>query len=67
MKPSEYMDKMSSHSLIRITAVANVEGTEQLWSQDDDFVVQKPQLDVKVSVLIKMLTGCKYLGDTYEK
>lgn len=44
------MDKLSAHSLIRITSVANVQGTEQLWSQDDDFVVQKPQLDVSVSV-----------------
>lgn len=50
MKPSEYMDKLSAHSLIRITAVANVLTTEQLWSQDDDFVVEKPQLTVKVSV-----------------
>jgi len=50
IKPSEYMDKMSSHSLIRITAVANVQGTEQLWSQDDDFAVQKPPLVVEVSV-----------------
>jgi len=50
------MDKMSSHSLIRITGVANVQGTEQLWSQDDDFVVQKPQLDVEVSMKTGMQT-----------
>lgn len=50
VKPSEYMDKLSAHSLIRITAVASVQGTEQMWSQDDDFAVQKPQLTVRVSV-----------------
>lgn len=49
VKPSEYMDKLSAHSLIRITAMANVQETEQLWSQDDDFIVQKPQLAVSVS------------------
>jgi transglutaminase 1 len=59
MKPSEYMDKMSSHSLIRITAVANVEGTEQLWSQDDDFVVQKPQLDVKLNSQLQVNKQCE--------
>lgn len=42
------MNKLSAHSLVRITAVANVEETEQLWSQDDDFAIQKPQLTVKV-------------------
>lgn len=49
VKPSEYMEKLSAHSLIRITAVANVQVTEQLWSQDDDFAVHKPLLAIKVS------------------
>lgn len=44
------MEKMSMHSLIRITAVANVKETEQLWTQDDNFVVRKPPLNLLVSV-----------------
>jgi hypothetical protein len=47
------MNKLSAHSLIRITAVANVLTTEQLWNQDDDFVVEKPQLSITVSVTAK--------------
>jgi len=49
VKPSEYMNKLSAHSLIRITGVANVQETDQLWSQDDDFGVHKPQLTVTVN------------------
>ncbi|VVC46164.1 Hypothetical protein CINCED_3A010363 [Cinara cedri] len=49
VKPSEYMDKLSAHSLIRITAVVNVQETGQLWSQDDDFAVQKPELNIELS------------------
>lgn len=54
VKPSEYMDKLSAHSLIRITAVANVQETGQLWSQDDDFAVQKPELNIEVSEILLM-------------
>lgn len=46
------MDKLSAHSLLRITAVANVQETEQLWSQDDDFAVQKPELNIEVNEII---------------
>jgi len=59
IKPSEYMDKMSSHSLIRITGVANVQETEQLWSQDDDFSVQKPPLVVELNSQLQVNKPCE--------
>lgn len=43
------MEKLSAHSLIRITGVANVQETNQVWSQDDDFAVHKPQLTITVN------------------
>ncbi|XP_050530109.1 hemocyte protein-glutamine gamma-glutamyltransferase-like [Daktulosphaira vitifoliae] len=58
VKPSEYLEKLSAHGLIRISAVANVEDTEQLWNQDDDFAVNKPQLTVMISSQPKVNTSC---------
>ncbi|XP_050439553.1 hemocyte protein-glutamine gamma-glutamyltransferase-like [Adelges cooleyi] len=58
VKPEEYLDRLSAHSLIRITALANVDGTEQLWSQDDDFTVHKPELTVTLSDQPKVNIPC---------
>lgn len=42
------MEKLSAHSLIRITGMASVQETEQLWNGDDNIIVKKPPLDVNV-------------------
>lgn len=42
------MEKLSAHSLIKITGMASVQGTDQLWNDDDNIIVQKPPLDVNV-------------------
>lgn len=45
--PTEYMDKIVDHSLIKIYAIANVKETRQCWSDEDDFVLQKPRMSVQ--------------------
>uniref|UniRef100_A0A146LM26 Hemocyte protein-glutamine gamma-glutamyltransferase n=1 Tax=Lygus hesperus TaxID=30085 RepID=A0A146LM26_LYGHE len=46
--PEEYEPKLVDHSLIKIHAVANVTQTRQTWSEEDDFPLIKPPLDIKI-------------------
>ncbi|KAK4880422.1 hypothetical protein RN001_008568 [Aquatica leii] len=45
---SEYMYKLVDHNLIKIYAIANVKETRQSWCEEDDFVLTKPELNIKV-------------------
>jgi len=45
---TEYIDKLVDKSLIKIYAIANVKETRQTWSEEDDFQLQKPKLNIKV-------------------
>lgn len=45
---NDYLDKLVDHSLIKIYAIANVKETKQTWSEEDDFTLTKPQMDIKV-------------------
>ncbi|KAL1124055.1 hypothetical protein AAG570_001825, partial [Ranatra chinensis] len=49
VKPEEYTDKLADHSLVKIYAIANVTETKQTWSEEDDFPLIKPDLDIKIS------------------
>jgi transglutaminase 1 len=44
----EYIDKLVDKSLIKIYAIANVKETKQTWSEEDDFQLQKPKLNIQV-------------------
>ncbi|BES89269.1 Transglutaminase family [Nesidiocoris tenuis] len=46
--PEEYESKLVDHSLIKIHAIATVSQTRQTWSEEDDFPLIKPPLDIKV-------------------
>lgn len=48
LTPTEYMDKLVDHSLIKIYGIANVKETRQTWSEEDDFILQKPRMSVQV-------------------
>lgn len=45
--PSDYMDKLVDHSLIKIYALAHVKETRQTWSEEDDFILTKPRMSVQ--------------------
>lgn len=45
--PSDYMDKLVDHSLIKIYALATVKETRQTWSEEDDFTLSKPRMSVQ--------------------
>ena len=44
----EYLDKLVDKNFIKIYAIANVKETGQTWSEEDDFQLQKPKLNVQV-------------------
>lgn len=46
--PTEYVDKLTDESLIKIYAMAKVEETKQTWSEEDDFSLTKPELNIRV-------------------
>lgn len=47
LTPSDYMDKLVDHSLIKIYALAHVKETRQTWSEEDDFILTKPRMSVQ--------------------
>lgn len=46
VQPEEYMDKLVDHSLIKIYSIANVQETRQTWSEEDDFTLEKPNVQI---------------------
>ncbi|XP_022122190.2 hemocyte protein-glutamine gamma-glutamyltransferase-like [Pieris rapae] len=43
----EYMDKLVDHSMIKVHAMAYVKQTRQAWSEEDDFPLHKPKLQIQ--------------------
>lgn len=48
VKPEEYMDKLVDYSMMKIYAIAVVKETRQTWTEEDDFAVEKPKLQLEV-------------------
>lgn len=46
--PTEYLNKLSDDNLIKIYAMATVTETKQTWSEEDDFFLTKPELNIRV-------------------
>ncbi|XP_014370143.2 hemocyte protein-glutamine gamma-glutamyltransferase [Papilio machaon] len=46
--PQEYMDKLVDHSMVKVHAMAYVKQTRQAWSEEDDFPLNKPRMQVQV-------------------
>ncbi|EFX87396.1 hypothetical protein DAPPUDRAFT_44050 [Daphnia pulex] len=44
----EYRDKIVDYGHIKIFAMASVQETKQSWSEEDDFQLEKPKLDVQI-------------------
>jgi transglutaminase 1 len=54
MTAKEYLDKLVDKSLIKIYAIANVKETKQTWSEEDDFHLQKPKLNIQVQSTVNL-------------
>ena len=48
MDPTEYMDQLVDYCHVKLYAVIRVKETHQFWSQEDDFSLVKPKLQVQV-------------------
>ena len=59
----EYRDKIVDYGHIKIFAMASVQETKQSWSEEDDFQLEKPKLDVQVcqSINFQHLPSQKHL------
>ncbi|CAG2109412.1 unnamed protein product, partial [Medioppia subpectinata] len=42
----DYIDKLVDYSMMKIYAIATVKETQQTWSEEDDFTIEKPQLTI---------------------
>lgn len=46
--PSDYMSKLVDYCMMKIYTLIKVKETHQVWSEEDDFVLEKPKLKVEV-------------------
>lgn len=48
----DYQSKFADHTLVKIFSIANVKETHQTWSEEDDFLLIKPNLVIHVSIKV---------------
>ena len=48
MYPGDYAGKLVEYCMVKIYSQIRVRETKQTWSEEDDFVLEKPQLKVEV-------------------
>uniref|UniRef100_T1I8S6 Transglutaminase C-terminal domain-containing protein n=1 Tax=Rhodnius prolixus TaxID=13249 RepID=T1I8S6_RHOPR len=58
VSPVDYADKLVDHSLIKIHAIASVLETRQTWSEEDDFPLLKPHMNVEIRGERRVGQGC---------
>ncbi|XP_076348254.1 hemocyte protein-glutamine gamma-glutamyltransferase-like [Tachypleus tridentatus] len=46
--PDEYLEKLVDYAMIKLYAIATVKETQQMWSEEDDFMVEKPNLELEI-------------------
>ncbi|KAL1426252.1 hypothetical protein MTO96_018309 [Rhipicephalus appendiculatus] len=54
VQPEEYLDKLVDFAMVKIYVIANVKETRQTWSEEDDFTITKPKLDIQVDGPVKV-------------
>lgn len=59
VEPSEYLNKLVEHSLVKIYAIANVKETKQTWSEEDDFALTKPALEIQINDQAQIGKECR--------
>lgn len=48
----DYLDKLVEYCMMKLYAIASVEETNQTWAEEDDFQVIKPNINVKVIIIL---------------
>ena len=48
--PEEYTGQLVDYCMLKINAVIKVKETKQSWSGEDDFVMDKPKLNIEVTL-----------------
>ncbi|XP_013781493.1 hemocyte protein-glutamine gamma-glutamyltransferase isoform X3 [Limulus polyphemus] len=48
VSPDEYLDKLVDYAMVKLYAIATVKETQQTWSEEDDFMVEKPNLELEI-------------------
>lgn len=46
----EYWQKLREHCMVKMYAICRVQETGQTWTDEDDFQVEKPKLNINVSI-----------------
>lgn len=46
VNPEDYVDKLVDFSMMKVYAIATVKETQQTWSEEDDFSIEKPQIEI---------------------
>lgn len=54
VEPEEYLDKLVDFAMVKIYVIANVKETRQTWSEEDDFTITKPKLNIQVDGPVKV-------------
>ena len=64
--PASYNDLLVDYCIVKITAVVRVHETNQFWSEEDDFTLTKPSLQVQavgtLQVTLYIYNVCQDLG-----
>ena len=47
--PSDYAEKLVEYCMVKIYSQIRVKETKQTWSEEDDFILEKPQLKLEVT------------------
>lgn len=54
----DYQSKFADHTLVKIFSIANVKETHQTWSEEDDFLLIKPNLVIHINGDLRVGQGC---------
>ena len=49
--PEEYMGLLVDYCMLKINAVIRIKETNQAWSGEDDFIMDKPKIKIQVKML----------------
>ena len=54
--PSDYAGKLVEYCTVKIYSQIRVKETKQTWSEEDDFILEKPQLKLEVTLIALRFT-----------
>ena len=58
VKADEYLDKLVEYCNLKLYAIASVTETRQTWTDEDDFEVLRPKIDIRVCFAIVKRFHC---------